>query len=38
MAVGSHDRLGELCSGRHESQYAGEGMFCVRGRLARKTA
>ena len=36
-ATGKHDHLGELCTGRDESRYTGEGMFCVAGRLRLKS-
>ena len=37
IGTGKHDHLGELCSGRDEARYAGEGMFCVAGRLELKS-
>lgn len=36
MATGKHDHAGELCSGRRQAQYAGEGLVCVTGRLKPK--
>ena len=37
IGTGKHDHLGESCSGRDEARYAGEGMFCVAGRLELKS-
>ena len=36
MATGSHDHVGEFCSGRDQARYAGERLVCVTGRLAER--